>query len=167
MATTAQRKHVGRVLDQLWTFRAHLGYPPHDVRGSQDAAFWAMSEDHAFTLLEQGRTLYADCSQLYAWTLRCAGLWHWSAPGYTGVDLDVCKPHYTDGRLALVGAGVIYGPGTGHHVTPVWVPDPKGGDPVVFSHGHAGVDRMKVSQMAAGQAAEGYPGHVYVSIQHL
>lgn len=62
MATTAQRKHVGRVLDQLWTFRAHLGYPPHDVRGSQDAAFWAMSEDHAFTLLEQGRTLYADCS---------------------------------------------------------------------------------------------------------
>lgn len=79
----------------------------------------------------------------------------------------MCKPHYTDGRLALVGAGVIYGPGTGHHVTPVWVPDPKGGDPVVFSHGHAGVDRMKVSQMAAGQAAEGYPGHVYVSIQHL
>lgn len=167
MATDAQRKHVGAVLNELWKYRGLLAYPKGDVRTSADATFWHLSESQAFTLLAAGHVLQSDCSQLYAWTLRCAGLWHWGQPGYTGVDLDVCKPHYTDGRQAYVGAGVIYGPGTGHHVTPVWVPDHKSGDPVVFSHGHAGVDRVTVSQMAASQAAEGYPGHVYVSIAHL
>lgn len=167
MATQTQRIHVGHVLDELWKYRSRLAYPKDDTRTSADAMFWNLTESAAFLLLEQGRTLQADCSQLYAWTLRCAGLWHWSQPGYTGIDLDVLKPHYTDGREAYVGAGVIYGPGTGHHVTPVWVPDHTGGDPVVFSHGHAGVDRVKVSEMVASQTAEGYPGHVYCSIANV
>lgn len=167
MATDAQRKHVGAVLGELWKHRALLAYPRNDVRTQADATFWNLSESQAFTLLDSGHVLTCDCSQMFAWVLRCAGLWHWGQPGYTGIDLNVCQPHFTNGRLSELGGGVIYGPGTGHHVTMTWVPDPKNGDPVQFSHGHAGVDRVTVSQMAASQAAEGYPGHVYVSIAHL
>lgn len=167
MATTAQRVHIGHVLDELWKYRAQLAYPPNDVRTSLDAMTWQLTESHAFSLLEAGHVLQWDCSEMFAWVLKCAGLWHWSTPGYTGVDLQVCQPHYTDGKLALVGAGAIYGPGTGHHVTMTWVPDPIHGNPIQFSHGRAGVDRTTVQAEQAGQTAEGYPGVTFVSIQHL
>lgn len=167
MATAAQRKHVGSVLDELWKFRAHLGYPKNDVRTSLDATFWHLTESQAFTLLAAGHYLQCDCSQMFAWVLKCAGLWHWGQPGYTGTDLDVCQPHYTDARLALVGAGAIYGTGTGHHVSMTWVPDPKGGNPMQFSHGRAGVDRITLKDEAARQAASGHPGVRMVSIAHL
>ena len=53
------------------------------------------------------------------------------ADGYTGTLLDHL-PHYYAARNAGVGALVVYGPGTGHHVAMVREP---GSDPLLFSHG--------------------------------
>ena len=167
MATTAQRNHIKELFAELWDYRAHCAYPPNDVRTQLDATTWGLSESQALTLLKAGHVLQWDCSEMAAWVLKCAGLWHWSTPGYTGTDLDVCQPHYSNAKEALGGALAIFGPGTGHHVAMVWAPDAKEGNPVMFSHGEPGIDRILLADEAARQAAMGYPGVTFCSIQHL
>lgn len=166
MATAAQRAHIAALTAELHTHAALLFYPPNDVRTSLDATSWNLTEHAALTLLEQGHPMQFDCSEMYAWVLRCAGCWHLAQPGYTGTDLDVLTPHYTDARKALVGAGVIFGPGTGHHVAWVIEPDPKNGNPLLASHGRPGFDYVHLNDEAEGQAAEGYPGVTLCSIAH-
>lgn len=164
MATTAQRQHVAHTIDWLLAHAAQLLYPPLDHRTGQDAYDWTLSEGQAEKLLAHpaGRLMF-DCSELGAWVLRCAGLWPWSDPGYTGSTLDRLPSHYTDPKIALVGAVVIFGPGTGDHECLVYKPDPVNGNPLVAGHGRPGFDIGRLSAVAAGHR----PPVRFCSIAHL
>ena len=166
MATTAQRQHVHSVLDFMFQHRAHLLYPPGDQRTWRDNQSWNLTEQACEHLILGGGYWQGDCSEFGSWVLKCAGLWHWSSPGYTGSHLQLL-PVYENPKGAGVGALVIFGPGTGHHECVVYTPDPKYGNPVLMSHGRPGLDKVTLKDMAASQAAEGYPGVRLCSIAHL
>lgn len=167
IATKAQRAHVAAVIHELYAYRAHLAYPANDVRTSLDAFCWTLTEHETFTRLAGGGIVQDDCSQKMAWTWRCAGLWHWPDPGFTGTDLTRLPIHYTDAREAGIGAGVIFGPGDGHHGALVLEPDPLKGNPLLGSHGRAGYDLVRLHDLAAEQASMGHPGVRFLSIAHL
>lgn len=164
MATKAQREHIAAVTAELYRYRSQIDYPPNDDRGAADTSSWGLTETQAMARLKAGGRLQFDCSEAFAWVLRCAGLWPLGYPGYTGTDLEVCKPHYTNTSTAMVGAGVVFGPGTGHHIA--WVSEP-GKDPLLATHGRPGFDLERLSVLAAEQARMGYPGVTFISIAHL
>lgn len=166
MATHAQRLHLLTLMDFMHAHRAQLDYPPGDVRTWRDSQSWAMSEQTLEHVLKGGGRWQGDCSEYCPTLLRFAGCWHWPQPGYTGTHLQLL-PGYTDARHANVGALVVFGGGTGHHEAMVKVPDPHHGDPLLSSHGHAGLDEVRLSDMAASQAASGHPGVRFLSIAHL
>ena len=167
MATVAQRTHVAAVLTMLQAHAGQLDYPPGDQRDSRDTASWALTEQSCEYILSapSGRVQW-DCSEFCPWVLKCAGLWRLSEPGYTGSHLALL-PHYTDARQALTGALIVFGPGSGHHEAIVWKPDPVKGNPILASHGRPGFDRVTLSELAASQAAEGYPGVTLLSRAHV
>ena len=77
-----------------------------------------------------------DCSESVTLLCHVCGLddpngFDYDGTGYTGTLLHHL-PHYTDPRKAKVGALVVFGPGSGHHVCMV---RHTGADPVLFSHG--------------------------------
>lgn len=149
MATTAQRAHVCAVLDLLHAHAGQLDYPLHDQRDNRDSTFWHLTEQQATHILNDGGRLQFDCSEMGAWVLRQAGLWHWSEPGWTGSHLKLLPSHYTDGKLAKPGALVVFGPGDGEHECVVRIADAVHGDPVVDGHGRAGYDRERLSVVRA------------------
>jgi hypothetical protein len=162
MATTAQRAHLRALADWLKPHASQLDYPPGDQRDNRDTQSWAMSEQTAEHVLNAGGRLQMDCSEFGSWMLKCAGLWHLSSPGYTGSHLELL-PHYHDGRIARVGALVVFGGGTGHHEAMVYRPDQHHGDPLTVGHGRPGLTFAKVSEVARFQPA----GITYLSIAHL
>lgn len=162
MATPAQRAHIGHTLDFLKAHAAQLDYPPGDQRDNRDAVSWQLTEGQADVILSHGGRMQLDCSELGSWVLKCAGLWHVSGPGYTGSHLAML-PHYTDARLAGVGALVVFGPGTGDHECLVYRPDPAHGNPVVAGHGKPGFDVERLATVAAWHR----PPVTFLSIAHL
>ena len=165
MATKAQREHVVHFLDFCHAHSSGLLYPPGDQRTARDGHSWQMSEQTMEHVLNGGGKWQGDCSEFGSYVLKCAGLWHWSEPGWTGSHLKLLPDHYTDGKQARPGALVVFGLDTdpnGKHEAVVWKADPKGGDPVVASHGRPGFDKLRVSQFG-GELS----GHVYLSIAHL
>ena len=166
MATLAQRAHMKRVMDFLYVHRSQMDYPPGDQRSSRDAVSWSLTEQQAEHVLTSGGRMQFDCSETCPWVLRCAGCWHWPQPGYTGSHLELL-PVYLNPKGAGVGALVVFGEGTGHHEAMVYTPDPKGGNPLLQSHGRPGMDRVRLRDMAAAQAASGHPGVRLLSIAHL
>ena len=167
MATTAQRAHAVAVMDYMHAHAAQLDYPPDDQRTWRDSQSWAMSEQTCEHVLNGGGRWQGDCSEYGSWVLKCAGLWHWNQPGWTGSHLELLTQHYTDPKLALAGALVVFGPGDGHHEAIVHTPDPKHGNPVISSHGHPGLDVIPLAVEAERQASMGYPGVRFLSISHL
>jgi hypothetical protein len=167
MATTAQRVHLAAVMDFMHEHAGQLDYPPGDQRSWRDSSSWAMTEQTAEHVLNGGGRWQGDCSEYCSWLLKCAGLWHWSQPGYTGSHLQLLTQHYTNPKVALVGALVIFGGGTGHHEAIVRHPDAKLGNPVLSSHGHPGLDLITLHDEEARQTALGYPGIRFLSIAHL
>ena len=165
--TGAARRHALAVMTMLYTHRTLLRYPLNDLRAAWDAQSWQLTEQQAATLLGQGGHMQSDCSQTCAWILKCVGCWPWPWPGYTGSHLQTIHPWYTDARAAEVGALVVFGPGTGHHEAIVHTPDPRHGDPLLGSHGRPGYDLVKLSVLAASQAAEGFPGVRLLSVADL
>ena len=166
MATKAQRHHIVELLDFCTEHRAGLLYPPSDIRTGFDAASWNMTEQHFEHILKAGGKWQGDCSEFGSYVLKCAGLWRWSQPGYTGSHLQLLPKHYTNGKIALPGALVVFGLDhnpVGVHEAIVYEPDAKGGDPVVMSHGRGGLDRLRVSDFTGSEFA----GHKYLSIAHL
>lgn len=147
MATKAQREHIAGLIDTLKSHAAQLDYPPHDVRGPLDTLSFHLTEQQAVHVLENGGRLQFDCSELDAWLLKCVGLWPYSYPGFTGTFLALL-PHYTDPRAANIGAMVVFGPGTGEHMATVRTPDPKGGNPLLASHGRPGFDLIRLRDEA-------------------
>ncbi len=153
-------------MDFLRKHAAQLDYPPGDQRTARDGISWHLSEQHAEHVLGHGGRMQFDCSEACPWILKCAGMWHWSEPGYTGSHLQLFHDHYTDGKRARPGALVVMGldyVATGKHEVIVDKADPKGGDPWVWSHGAPGVWHGRLSQIARGSLS----GHVYLSIAHL
>lgn len=166
MATTAQRAHLLELMNYMHAHRAQLLYPPGDQRTWRDSQSWAMNEQTLEHTLNAGGYWQGDCSEYGSYLLKLAGCWHWSSPGYTGSHLTLL-PVYHDPRGAMVGALVVFGAGTGHHEAMVKVPDPVDGNPLLSSHGRAGLDEVRLHDLAASQAASGYPGVRMLSIAHL
>jgi hypothetical protein len=165
MATHAQRLHAVHVMDFMRSHKSHLLYPPGDQRTNRDNVSWHLTEQQLEHVLNSGGYWQGDCSEFCPYVLKCAGLWHWSQPGYTGSHLQLL-PRYTDGKQARPGAIVVCGldlDPNGKHEMIVHTADPKNGDPIVDSHGRPGLDRLRVSEIARGSLA----GHVYLSIAHL
>jgi hypothetical protein len=71
--------------------------------------------------------------------------------------------HYTDGKLALPGALVIFGAGEGKHEAVVHAKDAQHGNPICGSHGRPGFDLLPVKEIAAAIGG----GTRYLSITHL
>ncbi len=166
MATTAQRHHLLDLMDYMHAHRGQLDYPPSDIRTWRDSQSWAMSEQTLDHVLAGGGRWQGDCSEYCPFLLKLAGCWHWSQPGATGTHLELL-PVYTNARGALTGALVVFGPGSGHHEAMVKEPDPVNGNPLLSSHGRAGLDEVRLHALAASQAASGYPGVRLLSIAHL
>jgi hypothetical protein len=106
-----------------------------------------------------------DCSESVTLLCRLAGLqdpngFHYDCTGYTGTLLHHL-PHYSSPLAAKVGALVVFGPGSGHHVCMVRTP---GDDPMLFSHGsEQGPIYIRLSDEQRYQP----PGHVFLSIAKL
>ena len=167
MATETQRRHVVATIDWLHSKASQLDYPPGDQRTWRDTYSWNLSEQAAEHLLAGGGRLQMDCSEMGSWILRCAGLWHWSQPGWTGSHLQLLTQHYTDARQAYPGALVIFGSPPGHHEAVVYERDGTHGNPIVASHGRPGFDLVRLHDMQAEQASSGHPGVTFLSIAHL
>lgn len=167
MATHAQREHVRAWLDFCSAHKSGLLYPPGDQRTARDGLSWHLTESEIERRLDGGGTIQLDCSEFGSKSLAVAGLWPFNGPGWTGSHLEDFKGHtYTDGKLARVGALVVFGldhDADGVHEAVVWEADEMGGDPVVASHGRPGLDRLRVSEFTGAEFA----GHVYLSIAHL
>src|SRR3954447_7886803 len=153
MATHAQRVHVGHTIEWLHQHAAQLDYPPHDNRDSRDAHDWHLTEQQAEHVLAAGGRLQLDCSEVGSWVLKCAGLWRWNDPGWTGSHLELLTQHYTDARIALVGALVVFGPGGGDHEAIVYHPDAAHGNPIIAGHGRPGFDVEPLLSAAARHRA--------------
>ncbi len=171
MATTAQRNHAVHVMAMMYGYRSQLAYPPGDQRSSRDTESWWLTESQMHARLASGGTAQFDCSEYVPWVLRCAGLWPYTNPGYTGSHIALWESKrwkiYTDARAAYPGAIVIFGTGTGHHEAVVMKADPKFGNPILSSHGHPGLDQIHLKDMATSQARSGHPGVRILSISHL
>ena len=81
--------------------------------------------------------LTMDCSEAVTCLCKWAGLKDpnglgYNGKGYTGTLLDHL-PHYFRAANAMVGALVVFGPGTGEHVAMVREPDHR--NPLLWSHG--------------------------------
>lgn len=145
--TPAQRRHIAELLDLFAQHASQLDYPLHDVRGSADAATWRLSEAAMRRRLAAGGRLQFDCSQFATQVLRWAGLkdpngLDYDHAGYTGTMLSHL-PRYTNPARGYVGSLVVYGPGTGDHVSMIGSPGP---DPLLVSHGRPGLDLVRLSE---------------------
>jgi hypothetical protein len=166
MATEAQRTHVLHLLDYFHAHAAHLLYPPGDEPTSYDRECWGWSEQTLEHVLGRGGYWQGDCSDWGTYVWKLAGLWRHTVPGWTGSILKLL-PTYTNAKAARVGAGVVFGGGTGHHFALVHTPDPKHGNPLLSSHGRPGFDAVHLHDLAAEQARMGHPGVRFCSIAHL
>lgn len=162
MATKAQRAHAVHVMDFMHHHASHLLYPPGDERSNRDTVSWHLSEQHMEHILAAGGYWQGDCSEFGSYILKCAGLWRWSSPGWTGSHLALL-PVYTDGKKANPGALVIFGAGEGKHEAIVHTADHRNGDPMCASHGRPGLQMERVSVIARSIGG----GVRYLSIAHL
>lgn len=126
-----------------------------------------MTEQQALHVLASGGRIMADCSELVTELLHWVGCadpngLHYRYAGYTGTMLSNL-PHYSDPKAAGVGALVVFGPGTGEHVSMVYKPDPVKGNPLLASHGRPGYDLLRLDTEAAWHR----PPVRFLSIAHL
>jgi hypothetical protein len=164
VATHAQRQHAVHVMEMMEAHRSQLAYPPGDERTNRDGISWHLSEQHLEILLGHRGIWQGDCSEYGSYMLKCAGLWRWSSPGWTGSHLLLLPHHYTDGRIADEAALVVFGEGDGKHEAIVKRPDHQHGNPICSSHGRPGLDLLPVKEIAA---AVGTDVIRYLSIAHL
>jgi hypothetical protein len=164
MATTAQRTHMKHLMDFFYAHRSQILYPPKDVRAALDAKDFRMTEQEMEHVLTSGGHWQADCSEMVTEVCHMGGLRDpnglgYRYAGYTGTML-AHLPHYTDPAQAAIGALVVFGPGTGEHVSMVYTP---GKDPLLQSHGRPGMDRWRLSQERTWHSAP----VTFLSIAHL
>jgi hypothetical protein len=162
MATAAQRRELLALMDFCIAHRGNIHYPPGDVRRERVATIRSWVDIHERVMRPGGWTV--DCSQMAEALHRAVGLHLPFRDGFTGSYLEHLAPHYTDGRAAYVGAPVVFGPGTGHHMALVHTRDTKHGNPLLFSHGQEADPRL--IYLSQEQAYQPYP-HTFCSIAKL
>ncbi len=149
--TPADRKRLHELASLLVEHEPQVDYPWHDVRGAKDAATFKLSAAQMRTWLAAGKHLMMDCSEgvtcLYKWAgLKDPNGLEYAYAGFTGTLLRHL-PHYDDPARARTGALVVYGAGTGEHVSMVME---KGKDPLLWSHGFSGGPQLiRLSRQAA------------------
>lgn len=131
MATPAQRKHLLDLMNFLVEQEPRVHYA--QVRPMQ-TIHWR--EQQVVNLLYHGGSITMDCSEAVTCLCKWAGLkdpngLNYNGRGFTGTLLGNL-PHYTDPAKAKIGALVVFGRGSGHHVCMV---AKAGADPVLWSHG--------------------------------
>jgi hypothetical protein len=136
MATQAQRDELAVLMDWLVAHREHVHYPPVIggviKRQESVADITSVRELQLRVLRTRGWTV--DCSQSVIGLLLAVGCEVPQPDGYTGTLLDDL-PGFTDARASRTGGLVVYGPGTGHHVTMTRHADPHYGNPAQWSQG--------------------------------
>ena len=150
MATHGQRKHMLRLMELLKAHADLVLYPPKDVRGPLDRLTWTLTEEQLLYRLHEGKPIQFDCSQCFTQLCRWAGLkdpsgFNYRVCGYTGTILAYAEQHggiYDEPARAGIGAGVVFGPGTGEHISAVMHP---GADPQLGGHGRPGFDEFPLS----------------------
>jgi hypothetical protein len=161
VATQAQRDELHVLMDYCVAHRGQIHYPPGDRRTETVLHIRSIADIHARIMSPHGWQV--DCSQFVVALLLAAGCKVPHPDGYTGTLL-ADLPHYTNGKVAKVGALVVYGPGTGHHVTMTHTPDKKGGNPLQCSQGQeADPCLIFMAQEAAYQPSP----HTFLSIAAL
>lgn len=161
MATTAQRRELLAFMDYCIAHRGQIHYPSGDIRQERVGTIKSWTDIHERINRPGGWVI--DCSQISEALHRAVGLHLPFRDGYTGSYLEAL-PHYTDGRAAYVGAPVIFGPGTGHHMALVYRRDTTHGNPLLFSHGQESDPRLIF--LAQEQAFQPHP-HTFCSIAKL
>ena len=115
--------------------------------------------------LDTGGDIAMDCSEAVTALCKWAGLRDPNGLGYNGAGftgtLLASLPHYTNPAVARIGALVVYGPGTGEHVSMVLQPGP---DPLLWSHGlEGGPVTVRLSRQRQWHA----PPVTFLSIAYL
>lgn len=162
MATAAQRRELLALMDYCIAHRGQIHYPPGDIRQERVGTIKSWVDIHERISRPHGWTV--DCSQMAEALHRASGLHLPFRDGYTGSYLEHLSPHYYDGRAAYVGAPVVFGPGTGHHMALVHTRDTKHGNPLLFSHGQESDPRL--IHLSSEQAGQPHPA-TFCSIAKL
>jgi hypothetical protein len=149
MASATKRQALRREMIYMLGQEPRIHYPLHDIRTETIHA--VRTHDQLAALIRRPQGITIDCSQTVTLLFHVVGLKDpnghaYREDGFTGTLL-AALPHYGDPRHALIGALVVYGPGTGDHVDIVFDPDPVSGDPMLFGHGlEAGPYKRRLSQ---------------------
>lgn len=139
-------------MDYCVAHRGSIHYPPGDIRRETVASIRSWVDVHHRIARPGGWTV--DCSQMAEALLRAVGAHLPFSNGFTGSFLEHCR-HYSDGRAAYIGAAVVFGPGTGHHMGLVYERDTKHGNPLLFSHGRE--DDPRLIHVASEAAVQPHP----------
>lgn len=123
---------MAAIMDYLHVHRDKIHY--RQVRPMATRRIDNLAELHVE--VEKPRGITMDCSEAVTLICKLAGLEDpnglgYNGDGYTGTLLNHL-PHYYDPASAYVGALVVFGGGTGHHVAMV---RERGNDPLLWSHG--------------------------------
>lgn len=159
--TTARRDELAALMDWLHDHGEQLNYPPRDHRTESVADIRSAATLKARVLRPGGARW--DCSQtVYALlgAIGCRMRFPWGSTATLLAEL----PEYNDARFAYIGGLVIYGGGTGHHVTMTRHRDVYHGNPAQFGNGsNEGPTILSMHTVAASQPA----GVRLLSISHL
>jgi hypothetical protein len=160
VATDAQRSHLLSLMRFLLAHEPQVHYA--QIRPMRTVT---MPEVVMLASLRRGHGITMDCSEAVTCLCKWARLRDPNGRGYNGTGftgtLLAHLPHYTNPRSARVGALVVFGPSTGHHVCMVMAP---GDDPLLWSHGQErGPLRIRLSQERRFQPA----GVTFLSIANL
>lgn len=161
----AQRTELKKLMDYLYTHRDRVHYPHNDVR--VESIHDVRTFYQVKVLVESPSGLVIDCSQMDELLLNVVLGHSWSGYHFDASTKEFLDklPHYTAPSAAYVGGLVVFGGGTGHHMAMVYE---RGKNPLLFSHGQEADPRLiRLSDEAAGQAANGHHGYTFLSIAHL
>lgn len=164
--TPAERKTIQAIQAYLVAHRTKIGY--RMLRPMVTAHVATMAQLEALT----AKGFEMDCSESVTLVCHVAGVTDPSGLGYDGYGntetmLNHLGHHYTDAKLALPGALVVFNANlmlAEQHVAACHEKDPLHGNPVLFSHGTAegpGFDTL--ANLQSGFAAE----TVWLSVAHL
>lgn len=131
MASQGQRQHLRYLMEWTLLHTADIHYA--QVRPMKTIHLY---EHDLQSIFANGGGITMDCSEGVTLLCKLAGLRDPNGRGYDGFGftgtLLSYLPHYYDPKHANVGALVVYGSGSGHHVSMVLEP---GHDPLLWSHG--------------------------------
>ena len=131
MATDAERASLERKMRALIAHEPLVHYA--QVRPYPTRLTWA----GLLARFKGGTGITLDCSSTFILLCKWAGLADPAGRDFNGsgntVSLWYHLRHYHEPARAKVGAGVMFGPGTGEHVCMVLEPHPR--NPLLFSHG--------------------------------